>query len=163
MIDDPQLTRRRLLAFGGAALATAAVPGTARAATGGPRPSWADRDALAARVGDTFVMRSDDGSSVAVRLKSVRDLPGTTVRGRSLKGRADAFVLTFKPVSATPAGQSTRTFEHPRLGSTQLFAVAGDSTYTVVVNRSVRIGTANRWSSAAVRMNRKRRRRARRR
>ena len=163
MIDDPQLTRRRLLAFGGAAVATAAVPGTARAASRAARPSWADRDALAARVGDSFVMRSDDGSSVAVRLQSVRDLPGTTPRGRSLKRHAQAYALTFKPVSAAPSGQATRTFSHPQLGSTQLFAVAGDATYTVVVNRSVRLGTANRWSAAAVRMNNKRRRRARRR
>lgn len=160
-MTDAKLTRRRALAFGGAALAGAVVPSTASGARArAARPSWADREALAARVGETFVLHGDEGA-VAVRLKSVRDLAGTTPRGRSLKGRSDAYLLTFKPVSGSPAGQATRVFEHPRLGRTQLFAVAGDTTYTVVVNRSVGLSAANRWSGAAVRMNRRRRRRRR--
>ena len=154
MTEHLQLTRRRLLAAGGAAVATAAVPSTARAARK-PVPSWQDREALTACVGETFVMRGADGSSVATQLKAVRDVLGTTARGRSLKGRADAYLLVFKPVSGTPAGEGIRTFSHQRLGSTQLFAIATDTTYEVLVNRSFPLGTANRWSQAAVRMRRK--------
>lgn len=157
MIEAP-ITRRNLLAVGGAALATAAVPGAARAAS---RPDWFDRDALEARVGETFVMR-EEGRSTALRLKSVRDLAGTTHRGRSLRGRSDAFVLTFKPVSSAPAGDATATFSHRKLGATQLFAMAGTATYTVIVNRSAPLGAGRRLSGAAVRM-RRRRKRARRR
>jgi hypothetical protein len=163
--DATLLSRRRFLVLGGAAATTVAVPGVARGATqarAAKSTSWLDRRTFSGRVGETFVVRGDDGVSVAARLSKVSNLPGTTPRGRSLARRADAFILTFTPVAGAPTGGAAiRAFSHPQLGSTQLFAAAGD-TYTVVVNHSVPLGTASRWSSRAVRMGKRKSRRTRR-
>ncbi len=164
--DATLLSRRHFLVLGGAAATTVAVPGVARGATrarAAKFTSWLDRRTFSGRVGETFAVRGDDGVSVAVRLTKVSNLRGTTPRGRSLKRRADAFMLTFTPVSGAPVGGGeTRAITHPELGSTQLFAAAGETTYTVVVNCSVPLGTASRWSSRAVRMGKRKSRRTRR-
>ena len=135
--DATLITRRRLLGIGGAAAATLALPGAARAAGKAPvtRASWLERASFTRRVGQTFTATGPDGRSVPLVLKSVGDLSGKTSRGRTLTGRNDAFALTFKSSGSLPE-QGVLKFSHAQLGSAQLFAVPGTTTLSVVVNRS---------------------------
>lgn len=141
MTASSPLTRRRLLMYGGAALATVGSPGVARAgSTTVTKTSWLERGTYNSRVGQTFGMASGS-STVALKLTGVHDLVGENASGRSLAGRNDAFALTFSGPAGAAAFQETRLFTHPVLGQHPLFVVAGAGVegplvYTVTVNRS---------------------------
>jgi hypothetical protein len=139
MIEAKPFTRRRLLAFGGAAAATAILPGGVARAAGrrvAASTNWLDRATFTARIGQSFTMTRNGGGTVGLTLLAVSDLAGKTSKNRTLAGRADAFMLTFKRAGGGLVEQGTRTFRHAQLGSRQLFVVPGTSTYTVIVNHS---------------------------
>lgn len=137
------LTRRRLLAFGGAAAATAILPGGVARAAGRPAApastsgstNWLERGAFSSRVGQPFKMASASGA-VALTLTKVSDLDGKTSKGKPLAGRNDSFLLTFKGAGTATAQQGVRQLSHAQLGSRSLFVVPGTGIYTVLVNRS---------------------------
>jgi len=128
MFEHTPVTRRRLIAMGGAATAIASVPSfllPSRAAAAG---GWLTRTSYTGRIGETFYMSLPGGARAGLRLAAVT-------------GDDKAFDLLFSPTSATVHEQATRTFTHAALGSTQLFVVPmkppGTSLkYVVSVNRS---------------------------
>jgi hypothetical protein len=139
-VSDPSsvgLTRRRLLASGGAAGAAAFAalnPQFAWAETViGRDPAYLRRSTYAPLVGQDFTA-SWWGRSARLTLADVGDLPG------GLAGRDDAFSLFFTGAPGIAGGSLTVT--HPRVGRFPLFfgpvdARARVQDYEAVVNRSV--------------------------
>ena len=140
MTEATTLTRRRLLAFGGAAAATAMLPGGVARAAGRPTAkastNWLERGAFSSRVGQPFSMAREGGGTIALTLSKVSDLQGRTSKGKSLAGRNDSFMLTFKGAGSATAPQGIRSLSHKQLGSKSLFVVPGAGAYSVLVNRS---------------------------
>lgn len=138
-MSEPQirLTRRRLMASGGAAaLSMGLVGGVAvpRAAAAG---SWLSRRSHAARVGQAFTARPPGGPTTGLKLAGVEDLAGTSRKGTSLAGRDDAFALRFARTSGPDFPQGPVELRHRQLGRTTLFLVpGGDGSYALVVNRT---------------------------
>ena len=130
------MTRRRLLATGGAAGAAAAV---------GFRP-WDPTAAHAADADTPLHLRRSTylklstldfgtsrlGASAGIKLVSVGDLSDP-----KLVNSEDAFALTF--TSNTPFESGTRSLAHPDLGVFELFIapIEGNGNYEAIVNRSV--------------------------
>jgi hypothetical protein len=141
MTDARTITRRRLLTYGGAATVTAMLPAGVARAAGKPAASaatstnWLERGAFSSRVGQRFSMATPSGA-VALTLAKVSDLNGKTSKGKSLAGRNDAFLLTFKGAGSATAESAARVLSHAQLGSKSLFVVPGSGVYTVLVNRS---------------------------
>ena len=136
-----RLTRRRLLATGASGAAALYLPRAAAAA--GKTDPWLDRATYRRRVGETFMLRRDDGHLLKLHLARVRNLSGRTRRGRAQAGRSDSFMLVFKPVRGTAVEQGTFYLSHRALGRTQLFVVptvnaVGGTRYVVIVNRADR-------------------------
>jgi hypothetical protein len=135
------ITRRRLLATGGAAGAAAVVgfrpwdPASAHAATASDSPAYLRRASYQALSTPDF-NTSRLGQSAGVKLMSVADLGAADV-DKKLVNNDDAFSLAF--TSDTPFEAGTRTFAHPDLGVFDLFVapVEGRGGYEVIVNRSV--------------------------
>jgi hypothetical protein len=133
------LTRRRLLATGGAAGAAAMIgfqpwsPATAVAAPASDVPMYLRRSAYLTPSTVEFIA-SGEGHVSTLTLTGIRDLPGDP----KLVGSEDAFALEFSGPSALQGGIDT--FTHPDLGNFELFVSpvdAGGTAYEVVVNRSV--------------------------
>jgi hypothetical protein len=123
------VTRRRLLATGGAAGAAAAfgglrLPANARAADQGV-PDYLVRSPYMALSTPNFAV-----AATSAKLTAVTDLPG-------LEGSEDAFSLTF--ATSGPIEPGIQAFSHPDLGQFELFIapVERSGAYEVVVNRSV--------------------------
>src|SRR4051794_18198143 len=123
------VTRRRLLATGGAAGAAAAfgglrLPASASAADQGV-PDYLVRSPYLALSTPNFAV-----ATTSAKLTAVTDLPG-------LEGSEDAFSLTFSP--AAPIEPGIQAFSHPDLGQFEFFIapVERSGAYEVVVNRSV--------------------------
>ena len=128
MIEDRPITRRRLIALGGAATAVASVPGFLVPARAAAAEGWLSRASYTGRIGETFYMSLPGGARAGLRLSAVT-------------GDDKAFDLVFAPTSATLHPQATRTFTHAALGRTDLFAVPFKAPktslkYVVSVNRS---------------------------
>ena len=129
MIEDTPITRRRLIALGGAATAVASVPGflmPARAAAAAAE-GWLTRASYTGRIGETFYASLPAGR-FGLRLAAVT-------------GDDKAFDLVFSPTSATVHPQATRTFTHAGLGRTEFFVVPFKAPktslkYVVSINRS---------------------------
>lgn len=124
------VTRRRLLATGGAAGAAAAFGGlkpfTARAADPAV-PDYLGRSSYAALSTPLFAV----GATTA-KLEAISD-----IQGDNLAGSEDAFSLTFS--AQAPIEPAIQSFSHPDLGDFEFFIapVEGNGRYEVVVNRSV--------------------------
>lgn len=135
------MTRRRLLATGGAAGAAAVVgfrpwdPASAGAATASDSPAYLRRASYQALSTPDF-NTSRLGQSAGMKLMSVADLGAADVDAK-LVNSDDAFALTF--TTDTPFESGTRSFAHPDLGVFELFVapVEGQGSYEVIVNRSV--------------------------
>jgi hypothetical protein len=133
---DRGITRRRLIATGGAAGAAAVVgfrpwdPAPAHAADG-DTPPWLRRASYLALSSPNF-SSSRLGTRADLELVTVGDLSDP-----KLANRDDAFVLTFKSATTFPSG--TRTVAHDDLGVFDLFVapVEGNDGYEAIVNRSV--------------------------
>ena len=139
MVSSPttrnRLTRRGLLASGGAAGAAAFAalnPGVARAITAvGDDPSYLRRSGYARLVGQDFAAGSF-GRTVTLTLAEVGDLAGKP-------GRDDAFSLLF--VGPPGIASGIQTLSHPSLRSFRLMIGPVDPTgrsqeYEAVVDRS---------------------------
>jgi hypothetical protein len=134
------MTRRRLLATGGAAGAAAVVgfqpwsPAAAKAAAG-DSPAYLRRSSYLALSSPDF-STSRLGQLAGVKLASVADLGAADV-DKALVNNDDAFALMFTSDTAFEAG--TRTFAHPDFGVFELFIapVEGRGSYEVIVNRTV--------------------------
>jgi hypothetical protein len=130
------MTRRRLLATGGAAGAAAVVgfrpwdPSAAKAADA-YTPAYLRRSSYLALSKPDFGS-SRLGQGADLKLVSVADLSDP-----KLVNSEDAFALTFR--SDTPFESGTRSLAHPDLGVFELFIapVDGDGSYEAIVNRSV--------------------------
>jgi hypothetical protein len=130
------MTRRRLLATGGAAGAAAVVgfhpwdPAAAHAADA-DTPVYLRRSSYL-KLSTLDFGSSRLGESAGLKLVSVADLSDP-----KLVNREDAFALTF--TSDTPFESGTRSVVHPDLGVFELFIapVEGNGSYEAVVNRSV--------------------------
>jgi hypothetical protein len=135
----PNLTRRRLLATGGASAAAAAIalnPRIAAAATAvAVDPPYLRRASYAGLVGERFLVDSW-GSSSALTLIAVSD-----IGAGDLAGRDDAFSLTFSGDPALALGNGAVPLRNGKLGRFQLFVgrvdPAGEAHFEAVVNRSV--------------------------
>jgi hypothetical protein len=130
------MTRRRLLATGGAAGAAAVVgfqpwsPAEAKAAAW-DTPAYLRRSSyLALSTPDFGTSRLGQGAGL--KLVSVADLADS-----KLVNSEDAFALTFTSDTEFEAG--TRSIAHPDLGVFELFIapVEGNGSYEAIVNRSV--------------------------
>jgi hypothetical protein len=130
------VTRRRLLATGGAAGAAAAFglkianPDTASAADQGV-PDYLVRS--------PYLALSTPDFSVGVttlKLEAVTDLPAAS-EDPKLVASEDAFSLVFS--AAAPLESAIQAFSHPDLGQFEFFVapIEGKGLYEVVVNRSV--------------------------
>jgi hypothetical protein len=136
------VTRRRLLATGGAAGAAAALgfrpwgpPAAAAATTPGDTPRYLLRSSyLNLSTPDFGTSRL--GTAAGLKLEAVSDLNAMGA-DKKLAGSEDAFALAFS--SDTPVESGTRSFAHPDLGVFELFLspIEGHGLYEVVVNRSV--------------------------
>jgi hypothetical protein len=131
----PTITRRGLLAAGGAAGATAFValnPRVASAVTAiGQDPAHLRRSGYARLVGQDFNAGGWSGSA-RLTLAEVADIGGMT-------GRDDAFSLRF--VGPTGIASGTHTLSHPGLGTFQLMVTptgppGRTQDYEAVVDRS---------------------------
>jgi hypothetical protein len=129
------LTRRGLLASGGAAGAAAFAafnPGVASAITAiGDDPSYLRRSGYARLVGQDFAAGSW-GRTVTLTLADVADVPGRT-------GRDDAFALQFVGSPGIEGG--IQPLRHPSLGNFKLMISPVDPTgrsqdYEAIVDRS---------------------------
>lgn len=130
------LTRRRLLATGGAAGAAAVV---------GLQP-WTPAQAAAASDVPGYLLRSSylnlsdplfNVNGLVLKLDAVYDLPPTT-NGPDLRGSEDAFSLSFS--SPHTLAQGIYTFSNSELGVFDFFVAPVDRVaggYEVLVNRSV--------------------------
>src|SRR4051812_14047269 len=133
---DRGITRRRLLATGGAAGAAAVVglrpwdPAAAKAADA-DTPAYLRRSSYL-RLSSPDFGSSRLGQGAGLKLVSVSDLSDP-----KLANSEDAFALTFTSDTAFEAG--TRRFAHPDLGVFELFIapVEGHGSYEAIVNRSV--------------------------
>jgi hypothetical protein len=137
------ITRRRLLAAGGAASVGAIValqPQLAKAAVaaGASDPAYLRRASYVPLVGQGFRV-SWWGGSATLTLAGVADLSA-----RELRGRDDAFALEFAAPASAPLQHETGplSLSHPRLGGFDLFvapvdAASGTQGYEAIVNRSV--------------------------
>jgi hypothetical protein len=119
------LTRRSLLAGGGAAALAFALPAAATAVRS--TRSHLRRSTYSGLVGQRFAVQ---GTSAAIALTAVSDLTAHQ------RGSEDAFALRFH----APAGvrlADVPTLRHARLGSFALFLTPGaGQSYTAVVNRT---------------------------
>jgi hypothetical protein len=134
----PQLTRRRLLAAGGASGAAAMValnPALARAANAvAADPAYLRRSSYAGLVGQGFAV-DWWGSSDVLTLVAVNDLT-------DLSGRDDAFSLTFSGAPSVRPGNDAIALSNRSVGKFDLFVAPVDAAGTTqlfeaVVNRSV--------------------------
>jgi hypothetical protein len=121
------VTRRRLLATGGAAGAAAAFgrfPAVAGAADQAV-PDYLGRSSYLALSTPTFAV-----GTTSAKLEAVGDL-------LDLPGSEDAFSLIFS--AAAPIEPAIQSFSHPDLGQFEFFVapIEGRGLYEVVVNRSV--------------------------
>ena len=128
MNEHRLITRRQLIAMGGAATAAASVPALLMPARAAAAEAWLSRASYTGRIGETFYMTLDNGLRFGLKLASVT-------------GTDDAFTLVFQPTSSVMHAQATRTFTHAVLGKTQFFVVplkAPGTTlkYVVSINRS---------------------------
>lgn len=140
-IDDTNaqgpVTRRSLLASGGAAALALALPGVGEAAVRKARrvrrPSHLRRSSYHSLVGQRFRV---EGSSTRLRLVAVKDLT------RRQRGSENSFSLTFQaPRRARLLRNQVPTLHHPRLGSFQLLLSPGMASgsgqpYVAVINRT---------------------------
>lgn len=137
------LTRRTLLAAGGAGAATL-LAGGLLARGPAPRATAASllhpeaapvRSIFTPHVGSAFTLRGEDGRSARTRLVEVSDL----VRGRP--GDEDSFALLFHAAAGESLGQAVVRLEHPvaSLGIPLLVSPSGTGRrgqdYSVIVNR----------------------------
>jgi hypothetical protein len=130
------MTRRRLLATGGAAGAAAVVgfqpwsPANAQAADD-DTPAYLKRASYLALSSPDF-STSRLGAGAGLKLVSVDDLSDP-----KLAGRDDAFVLTFRSDTSFESG--TRSIAHKDFGVFELFLVpvGGNGNYEAIINRSV--------------------------
>ncbi len=115
------MTRRRLLAAGGAsvaALAFAELEGLLPVLGGGGPPPL-HRSVFAARVGERFRLRTSSGASADVRLARVEDYGNGTIP--DAVGSDAAFVLTFHAAPDVPQlEQDVMAVSHPRMRSYRL-------------------------------------------
>jgi hypothetical protein len=137
------ITRRRLLAWGATAAAATTVAPLLMAPGAVGRESWLRRGSYENHVGEYFRAGLGDGRTVSLRLEAVRDLIGTTPKGRSLAGHDDAFLLELRGPDTPRLPQGVSELRHSALGRRHLFVVpdgpARDgSAYAVVVNRADR-------------------------
>lgn len=128
MLEHTPITRRRLIALGGAATAVASVPGFLVPARAAAAETWLSRATYTGRIGETFYMKLASGARFGLRLAEVT-------------GDENAFNLVFTPTSSAVHAQSTRTFTHAGLGQTEFFVVPLKAPktslkYIVSVNRS---------------------------
>jgi Domain of unknown function (DUF6916) len=135
--NSGRITRRHLIAAGGSAGVAAFValnPQVAAAASAfAGDPAHLRRSTYLPLMGQQFSL-GWWGSSSSVMLASIADLP-------YLKGREDAFSLTFLGEAATPPEGAPVALRHPKLGRFELFlAPIGRETdmqrYEAVINRS---------------------------
>jgi hypothetical protein len=127
------VTRRRLLATGGAAGAAAALgrfPAIADAADPAV-PDYLGRSSYLALSTQTFAV----GTTTAT-LEAVTDLPAVSEDAK-LAASEDAFSLLFS--TAAPVEPAIQAFSHPDLGQFEFFIapIEDEGKYEVVVNRSV--------------------------
>jgi hypothetical protein len=144
--DDrtPRLSRRHLLAAGGAGVAAlwlAPIDGIAEAATLRPELKRATWLGLA----DPDVTVRAAGPSTALRLVEVADLPVATALP-ALQGHDGAFALRFTGPVGLPQG--THALRHAELGAFELFLVpvggeGADRRYEAIVDRTVRVAGVN--------------------
>jgi hypothetical protein len=136
------VTRRRLLATGGAAGAAAILgarswsPATAAAASPATdTPAYLIRSSYLNLSTPDFAT-SLNGYPNTLKLEAVSDL-GATVGDTSLAASEDAFALEF--TAGGPLTSGIQSFSHPDLGVFELFIAPVESHggYEVVVNRSV--------------------------
>jgi hypothetical protein len=144
--DDrtPRLSRRHLLAAGGAGVAAlwlAPIGGVAEAATLRPelkRSTWLG-------LSDPNLTGDLAGRSAALRLAEVADLPvAATVA--PLRGHDAAFALRFTGPAGLPQG--IYALRHAALGTLELFlapvgAAGADLRYEAIVDRTVRVAGVN--------------------
>ena len=128
MLEHTPITRRRLIAMGGAATAVASVPGFLMPARAAAAETWFTRASYSGRVGETFYMSLAGGGRAGLKLAAVT-------------GTDDAFDLVFAPTSSTEHAQSTRTFTHAVLGRNDFFVMPFKTPksplkYGVSINRS---------------------------
>jgi hypothetical protein len=139
------LTRRRLLQSGGAALAVAVVdmhawvPALASGGSGSA-PAYLRRSSYAALTDQSFTATSGSQSQT-LKLLSISD-----VQRAGLAGADDAFVLELSGALDQTIEQAVHTFEHPALGSFDLFVTPVEQpqstqSYAIVVDRSVALAT----------------------
>jgi hypothetical protein len=130
------VTRRRLIAAGGAAGAATAFglktwfPATASAADQGVR-DYLVRSPYLALSTPNF-----SAGTTSLKLEAVTDLPAAS-EDKKLVASEDAFSLVFS--AGAPLDPSIQAFSHPDLGQFEFFIspIEGKGMYEVVVNRSV--------------------------
>jgi hypothetical protein len=140
---DASLTRRRLLAAGGAAALAATLGelrGVAPVLSEVTIPAYLRRSSYLALVGERFELIAAGGRGVLARLVAVVDL-GVGARVRPLGGAEEAFALLFHSSSRPRLEQDVVSLRHPALGRFQLL-VSPASTgrrgqdYSAVINRA---------------------------
>lgn len=139
-LDDPpslRLSRRRLLAVGGAGVAALWLAPTGALAEAAALPVALRRSSWATLGGPTL-RASRDGRTVELRLTAVGDLPVAETLP-ALRGHDAAFVLRFAGPPGLPAG--IYRLQHAELGAFELAfgPLAEAGRYAAVVDRTVRI------------------------
>ena len=144
------LTRRTVLAAGGAGLVAVAVPERvgqllSSSAWASTAPADLTLERFAPDEGSRFDVRVSPGHKVPVTLIEAADRPGRRPDRRGPSG--SAFTLLFGGSAPKAFGDGIYTLVHPSLGSISLFlvpvgrAVAGQR-YEAVVNRRAPAGAA---------------------
>jgi hypothetical protein len=131
------VTRRTLLAAGGAGVVTLVGGGLVRGPGGLPAVGPATvpvRSMFTPHVGSTFTLRGEDGRRVRTRLVSVDDLQ------RAARGDEDAFGLLLHAPEGERLDQTVARLEHPSIRTIPLLVSpagtgARGQDYAIVVNR----------------------------
>jgi uncharacterized protein DUF6916 len=157
---DPEITRRGLLAAGGAAVVGLAlaelshvsgVAGVLGSRDAGA-PAYLRRSSFVPLVGDRFVLQSADRRA-AVRLTGVNDL-GVIAAAGAQAGLDDAFALAFHGSPGTRLDQNVMTLSHSGLGSFKLLVSPSGTghhgqDYSAVINRATPPSRSDRAASTS--------------
>jgi hypothetical protein len=157
---DPEITRRGLLAAGGAAVVGLALAELSHvsgvAGVLGSRdagvPAYLRRSSFVPLVGDRFVLQAADRRAV-VRLTAVDDL-GVIAAAGAHPGLDDAFALAFHGPPGMRLDQDVMTLSHASLGSFKLLVSPSGTghhgqDYAAVINRAVPASRSDRAASTS--------------
>jgi hypothetical protein len=145
---SPRVSRRQLI-IGGAGAALIAGLGVSLSTNGrglldalpfvGGDKAPLDRTPMAARIGETFTTKTDDGDRVVLTLAAIDDLPAAA----NTDNAEGQFVARFHGPADRPLPQNTYRFDTDSFGGVDVFVVPGAANaefqYSATFNRMLEV------------------------